>query len=278
MAQLFYGSIQREGVHIQYYRTGGEKPPIIMLHGLTDNALCWNRMPVLLEVEYDIVLVDARGHGLSGLDARGAALDVQADDIAALIEQLELFQPVLIGHSMGAAEAALVAARLPKMVRGAVLIDPPWRDEAEIGLKVKERYSESVRAGFRQNKETDLETLMAKGRVENPGWDESEFMQWAKAKQQFKLDALDSISIRDFPWYEVMPQVECPGLLITGDPHLGAIITPELAKKINRVWKKGKVVYIPGAGHSIHRDRFGVVMNTVTEFLHRLGKWKPKKK
>lgn len=278
MAQLFYGSIQREGVHIQYYRTGGEKPPVIMLHGLSDNALCWNRIPVLLEVEFDVALMDARGHGLSGLDARGASLDVQADDVIALIDQLELFQPVLIGHSMGAVVAALVAAKIPKAIRGVVLIDPPWRDEAEIGDNGKERYPESVRAVFRENKASDLATLIARCRGENPGWDESEFMQWAKSKQQFTVEALDTIKVRDFPWFEVMPQMKCPGLLITGDPQLGAVITPALARKIGRIWKKGKVVNIPGAGHSIHRDRFNTVMTAVNDFMHRLAKWKPKKK
>lgn len=278
MAQLFYGSIQRQGVHLQYYRTGGEKPPVIMLHGLSDNGLCWNRIPVLLEVEFDVVLMDARGHGLSGLDGRGASLDVQADDVAALIDQLELLQPVLIGHSMGAVVAAVIAAKLPNAIRGLVLIDPPWRDEAEIKDNGKERYPESVRAGFRENKASDLATLMARCRAENPGWDESEFMQWAKSKQQFVVEALDTIKVRDFPWFEVMPQIKCPGLLITGDPRLGAIITQALAKKIGRVWKKGKVVMIPGAGHSIHRDQFGTVMVAIDDFMRRLGKWKPVKK
>jgi len=90
--------------------------------------------------------------------------------------------------------------------------------------------------------------------------------------------ALDTIKVRDFPWFEVMPQLKCPGLLLTADPKLGAVITPALAKKIGRIWKKGKVVFIPGAGHSIHRDQFGTVMVAIDDFMRRLGKWKPEKK
>ncbi len=279
MPQLFYGSIMREGVRIQYYRTGGKKPPLILLHGLSDNALSWNRLPMLLEVEYDVLMVDARGHGLSGLDALGAGLDVQADDLTALIEQLHLVKPVLIGHSMGAALAALLAARMPKVIRGAVLIDPPWRDEAElIPSNGKERYDETVREGFRKNKETNLEVLMAKGRAENPGWDDSEFSQWAKAKQQFNIHALDTVMVRAFPWYEITPHIACSGLLITGDPEYGAIITPALAAKIERLWRKGKVIHIPRAGHNIHRDQFAFVMQAVISYLNKLGRWSPKGK
>ncbi|MBA4400033.1 MAG: hypothetical protein C0396_09245 [Anaerolinea sp.] len=279
MPQLFYGSIMREGVRIQYYRTGGEKPPLILLHGLSDNALSWNRLPMLLEVEYDVVMVDARGHGLSGLDELGAGLDVQADDVAALIEQLNLVKPVLIGHSMGAALAGLVAARLPKVIRGVIMIDPPWRDEAEIiPSNGKERLDEATRAGFWKAKETDLQTLMARAKVENPGWDESEFMQLAKARQQFNPEALNSVMIRAFPWKEIAPRLACPGLLITGDPEYGAIITPMLAGKIERLWRKGKVIHVPRAGHNIHRDQFAFVMQAVSTFLRSLGKWSPKGK
>ena len=184
-----------------------------MLHGLADNALSWNCIPLLLEVEYDVVLVDARGHGMSGLDARGAGLDVQADDVTSLIEQLHLIKPVLIGHSMGAALAALLAARLPKVIHGAVLIDPPWRDEAElVPSNGKERYDEAFREGVRKIKETNLEVLMAKGRAENPGWDDSEFSQWAKAKQQFNLEHAQYRYDPRLPLARNRAAVDLPGL------------------------------------------------------------------
>jgi hypothetical protein len=53
MARLFYGSFQSDDARIHYYRTGDLKPPVILLHGFTDNGLCWNQIPLLLELEYD---------------------------------------------------------------------------------------------------------------------------------------------------------------------------------------------------------------------------------
>ena len=73
MAKLFYGHVPVDGVRINYYRTGGEKPPIILLHGFSDNALSWNQVPVFLEADFDVVLIDARGHGSSGLAEDGAS-------------------------------------------------------------------------------------------------------------------------------------------------------------------------------------------------------------
>jgi len=274
LAQLYFGSIDRSGVRIQYYRTGGEKPPVILLHGLTDNALSWNRIPLALEAAYDVVMVDARGHGLSGLDERGAGLDVQSDDLAAIIETLQLIKPVLIGHSMGGALAALTAARMPKVIRAALLIDPPWRDADEIPAeKSKDTYNEAVRDRFWLTKQTGLEQLMANGKAEFPLWDESEFPQWAKAKQQFDLDVLNTLKIRAFPWYEIAPRLQCPGLLITGDPALGAVITPSLAQKFGKLWRKGKIIFVPGAVHNILRDQYDLVMPLLQNFLRSLGRW-----
>ena len=65
MNKLYYGSVRANGIKIQYYRTGEDKQPVVMLHGLTDSGLCWNYLAMALEPEYDVVLLDARGHGMS---------------------------------------------------------------------------------------------------------------------------------------------------------------------------------------------------------------------
>ena len=52
--------------------------PLILLHGLTDNGLCWNQIPMLLEVEYDVIMPDARGHGVSQVGAQPVTMDLMA--------------------------------------------------------------------------------------------------------------------------------------------------------------------------------------------------------
>ena len=53
------------GVELGVHRTGGGKPPIILVHGITDSGLCWTRVARSLERDWDVVMVDARGHGQS---------------------------------------------------------------------------------------------------------------------------------------------------------------------------------------------------------------------
>lgn len=275
MARLLYGSFQSDDARIHYYRTGELKPPLILLHGLTDNGLCWNQIPMLLEVEYDVIMPDARGHGVSQVGAQPVTMDLMALDVLRLIEELQLKQPVIMGHSMGADVAARVAARSPKLIRGLVLEDPPWFENDAL-LSTAEASSDLARrrAWIQEFKALSLEELMALGRKENPAWDESEFSQWARSKHQFNLALLDQLAPSE-PWRQVAARLTCPGLVLSADPQHGALITPEVGRQIEKAWKKGRVVQIPGAGHSIHREQFVASYRELDGFLKKLGKWKP---
>lgn len=124
------GDVHRDGVRLHYYRTGTNgKPPILLLHGVTDNGLCWTRVARDLQSRYDVVMTDARGHGTSDRIGGEFSIDLLADDAAGFVRELHLQQPYVFGHSMGAITAAVLAARYPELVRALVLEDPPIGDD-----------------------------------------------------------------------------------------------------------------------------------------------------
>ena len=57
------GDILANSIRQHYYRTGGEKPPLLLLHGFNEYGLTWLRVAKELERDYDIIMLDARGHG-----------------------------------------------------------------------------------------------------------------------------------------------------------------------------------------------------------------------
>ncbi len=270
MPRLFYGHVMRAGVRINYYRTGGQKPPLVMLHDLGDNALWWNRIPLLLEVEYDVVLLDLRGHGSSGLDERGAHPELLAQDALDVSESLGLKRPVLIGHGLGAEAAALAAALDPTAVRGLVLEDPPWLLPA--GADGRAALSEDLKAWLKALKEMPLEEIIAAGKRRYPAWHESEFFQWAKARQQFKSAVLDNLTQSGHPWQEILSRLSCPGLLFYGDSEAGSLIDTHTAAMIAKLWKKVRLVHVPGAGNQIHRERYDLYVKELAAFLRKLPK------
>ena len=121
------GYVMANGIRIHYWRTGGDKPPMILAHGSSDDGLCWTALAKELEADYDLILPDARGHGLTDPPKASDPADVQVEDLAGLIRELKITKPIMMGHSMGASSVAWFAAKYPDVPRAVVLEDPGLR-------------------------------------------------------------------------------------------------------------------------------------------------------
>jgi len=81
------------GTKLHYYRTGGQKPPLVLIHGITDDGLCWSPIAEVLEADYDVIMVDLRGHGKSEAPDDGYDYKTIATEVAGLITGLDLNEP-----------------------------------------------------------------------------------------------------------------------------------------------------------------------------------------
>jgi pimeloyl-ACP methyl ester carboxylesterase len=270
MAEWFSDDVIVNGVKIHYYRTGGDNPPVVLAHGITDNGLCWTRLARGLEDAYDLIMFDARGHGLSDAPESGYAPEEHVADLAGLVQALELERPALVGHSMGAANVALALATYPDLARCAVLEDPPWQMAYDLGERAA--MVEAWRADVIAKKSWTQEALIAKGRADNPRWTEEELAPWAEAHLQVDPAVFDWADAGSavWRWRELVPAFACPVLLVTGDPGRGAAVSPEVAREAAWLNPRLEVVHIPGAGHSIHRERFEPYAEAVRGFLGAL--------
>lgn len=119
------GNLKIDGINIHYYRTGGNKPPFILLHGATDNGLCWTPLAELLAVKYDVIMPDAQGHGLSDRLDPAFTFESHTHQVAGLARELGIKKPLIMGHSMGADTAVNIVIEYPSLPRAIVLEDPP---------------------------------------------------------------------------------------------------------------------------------------------------------
>lgn len=267
MAVWSSDEVMVNGVRIHYHRTGGDKPPVVLSHGITDNGLCWTHVARVLESDYDVIMYDARGHGLSEAPPKGYSWEHLADDLVGLIQALALEKPALIGHSMGAETVARAAAARPDLVGRAVLEDPPWRTDLLVSDEERETRREEWRDRVLERKSKTREELMAWCRSELPTWPEAELGPWADAKRQLSLNVFQLFEASWKPWQEAAREITCPTLLVTADPEKDAIVTPDMAQEAVDLLLHGRVVRIRGAGHSIHREQFDAYMEAVTQFL-----------
>ena len=273
MREWSSGYVETNGIRMHYYRTGGEKPPLVLAHGATDDGLCWARVARALEQDFDVSMPDARGHGLSDAPAQGYAAVDHAADLAGLIRGLGLDQPAVGGHSMGAGATLQLVADYPELVRSAFLEDPGFRlaDEAP-GTRGNERPGAAIRDMVLEARQMGREALIARGRARSPLWDAEEFGPWADAKLRVRDEFLATMGTRGaYPWQELLAKVTRPLLLITSDADKGAIVTAQAAAEARRLLPGLEVKYLPGAGHNIRREQFDAFVATIREFLSRTG-------
>lgn len=101
----------RDGTEI-FYKDWGSGPPVIFIHGWPLNADAWeDQMKLVAENGFRGIAHDRRGHGRSSQPWNGYDFDTFADDLAALIEHLDLRDVTLVAHSMGGGELARYIGR-----------------------------------------------------------------------------------------------------------------------------------------------------------------------
>ncbi len=273
MVNFDTGFIHANGITIHYYRS---KPanikalssPIVMLHGVTDNGLCWERTALALQDRHDIIMMDARGHGKSDSPEDGYGTEDRAADVLGLIDGLNLSTVILMGHSMGAETATATAATYPTRIKALVLEDPPW--PGRFWGSTPEERAERASAWKQEINRRRLlskEQIIAEGKKGNPNWSELEWDAWADAKLQLSSNISQIATAPRRRWTDYLGATRCPILLLMGDPTLGGIVNQKTAAEVERWWTSGKIVQVPGAGHNIRRDQFQPFLAAVNQFL-----------
>lgn len=272
MAEWQDGTIETNGVKLHFTRTGGDKPPIVLAHGLTDNALAWSKLARALEHYYDLIMFDARGHGLSDKPQAGYAPEDHMRDLAGLVQSLQLEKPVIMGHSMGAITASLVASEYPDLIRAAVLEDPVWRwpVAAEKSAADKQLLYEGWKSRLAYRKTLSPEESFIRGRRERPLWSTEDHDADVPAKHQVAMQALDFIVEHESTWVQQVMKFQTPVLLVYGNTNLGGIVGPDIAAEAHRLNPLVEPVQVSTAGHSIRREKFEEYLAVVREFLARI--------
>ncbi len=275
MSEWSSGDVISNGIRIHYHRTGaGDKPPLVLCHGVTDSGLCWTPIAQELESDYDIIMPDARGHGLSEAPNLIYAPEEMAADLIGLLEALEIERPALMGHSMGGNMITFVAGMRPDLPRCLVLEDPAWHPRE--GAEGEDRAQHLAEMGQNALKLQELsrEEIIAHCRQQSPSWPEAELGPWADSKLQLsaKLASPDTVQMADIKWQELVERFACPALLLTADTNKGSIISAESAREAQSLWHSGRVVHFPEAGHNIRREAPERYVKVVKEFLaERMG-------
>ncbi|MFT3894285.1 MAG: alpha/beta hydrolase [Anaerolineales bacterium] len=270
MLQVSSEFIASNGVNIHYYRTGGAKPPLVLAHGITDDGLCWTSVAEVLSHDYDVIMVDARGHGKSEAPTDGHTLKKLGTDLAGVIQALKLEKPILLGHSMGAITCLVLAGLFPELPRAILLEDPPpfWRS-----LEGDTRNNESInglKGWIQANKRKTRDDLSSEYYTNNPTWSDVELDSWVNSKHRYSLSITALVhpeDIRSIDLPHLFQQITCPALFIRADVEKGAASSKADITELGKILPQIKVAHVANAGHNIRREQFARYMDVVQEFL-----------
>ncbi len=264
-----------------YYKDWGEGPVVTFSHGWPLSSDAWDGQLLFLSQNgFRVVAHDRRGHGRSSQAWSGNDMNGYADDLAALIEALDLKDVTLVGHSTGGGEVARYIGRHgTKRVAAAVLIAavPPIMVKSAAnpeGLPIQA--FDELRSGLVKDRSQfykDL-SLMFYG-ANRPGAKVSQgtldqFWLWSmQAGLKNAYESIKAFSETDFT--EDLKKFDVPTLVMHGEDDQ-IVPVKDSAKKSARLIKGAKEIYYPGRPHGLTATHQDEVNADLLEFLKSVQK------
>jgi pimeloyl-ACP methyl ester carboxylesterase len=254
------GTCAANGIDIHYVRTGGDKPPLVALHGLTGSGACWTLLARALQDRYDVVMPDARGHSASSAPSHGYLYRDLADDVIGLIETLGLEAPTLLGHSMGGMTAAVVASEMGTAIRGVILADPTFLSPE----RQREVYASDVAEQHRRLLGRTKDDVLAETRQRQPHRSRELLELIIGARLRTDARAFEVLTPPNPDYRELVKAIAVPSLLVVGD---NGVVSVETARELQALNQRLRHEVIANAGHGLPYDRPDEFAAAVGSFL-----------
>jgi pimeloyl-ACP methyl ester carboxylesterase len=261
-----------------YYERRGDGPPVVFVHGAVLDHSQWDPQVEALADSYTTIAYDVRGHGRTGGSAREEySIDLFAEDLAALVDALDLDKPIVCGLSTGGCIAQVYASRYPGRLRGLVLADtftPELRGWGEwlqrsaalratvlpvrlLGYERVEKLLVWIQQRLHGRGVSGDYESVERLRASGPKMTASEFAKVVRAVAAFHETRVD------------LSAVSVPTLVLYGEhePPLIRRHAPKLAREISNA----TVVEVPGAGHASNLDDPEFFTETLVGFLEAVS-------
>lgn len=252
------------GTRVSYLERPGGTEPLLLLHGITDNARTYEPLIRGLDARFHVYALDFRGHGGSDKPGTRYDTDAYADDVRHFVREVVGGPVLLEGHSLGGAVAVQVGATAADLVVGLILEDPPLYFVNDLNDTYRALFegivvmASTLQDGSR-TAEDWYEVMAAapdpysgKPGIETMGEDNIRLRlaSIGQMKPKALRDAIDG-SLR-WDTDEVLKSIRCPVTLIWGNPALGAVITASEVQRAAVHIADLSTVHIESVGHLIH--------------------------
>jgi pimeloyl-ACP methyl ester carboxylesterase len=271
------GTENSAGIEI-HYEDHGAGQPVVLIHGYPLSGRAWDKqVPALLDTGYRVITYDRRGFGQSSQPATGYDYDTFAADLNTLLEDLDLHDAVLAGHSMGTGEVTRYLGRYgsARVAKGVLVAPiPPYllQDGSNpdgVPQSVFDGFTQAAAAdtpawmkGFLDtfyNTATLLGTLVS---------DQALAASWNLAVTASATAAVACIATWATDFRADLPRIDVPILVIQGDADQ-VLPLDKTGKQLPSLIRDVQLVVVGGGPHAIPWTHPGPVNTALLEFLRR---------
>lgn len=264
-----------------YYKDWGKGPVVTFSHGWPLSSDAWDgQMLFLAQNGFRVVAHDRRGHGRSSQAWSGNDMNGYADDLAAIIEELDLKDVTLVGHSTGGGEVARYIGRHgTKRVAAAVLIAavPPVVVKTPANPEgLPTQVFDGLRAGLAKDRSQFYKDFaMPFYGANRQGSNVSQGILhqfWLWSMQGGLLNSYDCIkAFSETDFTEDLKKFDVPTLIMHGEDDQIVPIT-DSSKKSAKLIKGAQEIYYPGLPHGLTATHQGDVNADLLKFLKSVHK------
>ena len=264
-----------------YYKDWGSGPVVTFSHGWPLNSDAWDaQLHFLAENGFRVVAHDRRGHGRSSQAWSGNDMNGYADDLAAVIEALDLKDVTLVGHSTGGGEVARYIGRHgTKRVAAAVLIAavPPIMVKSNanpegIPIEIFDQSRSSLtkdRSQFYKDFALPFYGANRPGAAVSQGTLDQFWLWSMQGGLKNIYDCVKAFSETDFT--EDLKKFDVPTLIMHGEDDQ-IVPIDDTGKKSAKLIKGAKEIYYPGLPHGLTATHADQVNADLLEFLKLVHK------
>jgi non-heme chloroperoxidase len=265
----------KDGTEI-YYKDWGTGQPITFSHGWPLNADAWDaQMLYLGQLGYRVIAHDRRGHGRSGQTWEGNDMNTYADDLAELMDALDLKDTIMVGHSTGGGEVARYLGRHgTKRVAGAVLISavPPLmlKTAANPGGLPMSAFDELRAAVVADRSQFFMDLSMPFYGYNRAGAKASEGVKlnfWYQGMMSSQVAAYDCIkAFSETDFNEDLKKIDVPLLVLHGEDDQ-IVPIDDAGRMTAKIVKGATLKTYPGFPHGMCQIHAEVINKDLLEFI-----------
>ena len=249
------------------YTDAGVGLPVVLLHGYPFNRSLWNEQVSALSNSFRVITPDLRGHGESEATTGAATMNRMAQDVALLLDHLEIPRAVIGGLSMGGYVALAFYKQFPSRVRALVLADTRAQADTEEGKQTRHQQAEKALAeGMAGIADAMLPKLLTPDTVsKRPELVKRVRDMMLKTKPEGAAGALLGMAERD-DHTPLLAQISCPTLILVG--HDDPITPVQDSEKMHREIAGSRLVVLDNAAHVSNLERTDQFNEELLRFLN----------